>query len=209
MALPHARVLSKAPWPGGFTLIELLIVIAIIAILALIAVPNFLEAQTRAKVSRCYADQRSLATATEMYAADIGRPFIGFNEGGSLGLWTDQQDPRRGIGTYASLTTPVAYMTNVPQDPFIETTGHDGIREWRCYFYEYFNPDVNYFKPAASMGYTYLFRSWGPMRKGAPPWEAEMINRQLITNVYDPTNGTTTWGFILTTNKGVYRGPGT
>ena len=54
----------------GFTLIELLIVIAIIAILAAIAVPNFLEAQTRAKVSRVKADQRSLATGLEAYYVD-------------------------------------------------------------------------------------------------------------------------------------------
>lgn len=54
----------------AFTLIELLIVVAIIAILAAIAVPNFLEAQTRAKVSRAKADIRTLATALESYAVD-------------------------------------------------------------------------------------------------------------------------------------------
>jgi prepilin-type N-terminal cleavage/methylation domain-containing protein len=67
----------------GFTLIDLLIVVAIIAILALIAIPNFLEAQTRSKVSRAKADLRSLAVALEAYAVDnMSVPPDG-NDGGS------------------------------------------------------------------------------------------------------------------------------
>ncbi|MEO8376979.1 MAG: prepilin-type N-terminal cleavage/methylation domain-containing protein, partial [Candidatus Sumerlaeota bacterium] len=63
--MPFSHILKK-----GFTLIELLIVVAIIAILAAIAVPNFLEAQTRSKVSRVKADMRSIATAVEAYRID-------------------------------------------------------------------------------------------------------------------------------------------
>jgi prepilin-type N-terminal cleavage/methylation domain-containing protein len=100
----------------GFTLIELLIVVAIIAILAAIAVPNFLEAQTRAKVSRARADMRSLATAIEAYAVDNTRPPREYDvavDGPFFG-----QTNASGIMSPV-LSTPVAYITQAFfLDPF-------------------------------------------------------------------------------------------
>lgn len=101
----------------GFTLIELLIVVAIIAILAAIAVPNFLEAQTRSKVSRVKADQRSLSVAIESYKIDWNyypsacpsEEWPGYEPSGP------GREGRQGQGL---LTAPTAYITSVPHDPF-------------------------------------------------------------------------------------------
>ena len=54
----------------AFTLIELLIVVAIIGILAAIAVPNFLIAQTKAKIGRMYTEHNAMNTAMMMYRLD-------------------------------------------------------------------------------------------------------------------------------------------
>ncbi|MBI1292669.1 prepilin-type N-terminal cleavage/methylation domain-containing protein [bacterium] len=110
----------------GFTLIELLIVVAIVAILAAIAVPNFLEAQVRSKVSRTKADMRSVATAVESYYVDQNRypvaniaPVFTLPGGGNPGA--ANACDRSGAG----LTTPVAYMTAIPVDPFGVTAADD------------------------------------------------------------------------------------
>ncbi len=90
---------------SGFTLIELLIVVAIIAILAAIAIPNFLAAQVRAKVSRAKAELKSLQTAVEAYYVDENSyPIYSETNFYNLGL-------RR-------LTSPIAYIGSVPSDPF-------------------------------------------------------------------------------------------
>lgn len=90
---------------NAFTLIELLIVVAIIAILSAIAVPNFLNAQTRAKISRTIGDMRSIATAIESYHVDYHAYPPGYNPLSIFGLNV--------------LTTPIAFLTsNRIVDPF-------------------------------------------------------------------------------------------
>ncbi|MBQ7502824.1 prepilin-type N-terminal cleavage/methylation domain-containing protein [bacterium] len=54
----------------GFTLVELMIVIAIIAILAAIIVPNFVRSRARATLTACEENEKNIATALELYAAD-------------------------------------------------------------------------------------------------------------------------------------------
>lgn len=86
------RKLSKKN--EGFTLIELLIVVAIIGIIAGIAIPNFLGARTKARVTRVFADMRAIADALESYSVDnISYP-----------------------ADLDALTPD--YITNLPKDPF-------------------------------------------------------------------------------------------
>ncbi len=95
----------------GFTLIELLIVVAIIGILAAIAVPNFLNAQVRAKIANAQSDMKALDTALEMYRMDNNHYPYWLDSSGSI----INPLPRR----FYPLTTPIAYISTVPQDPFI------------------------------------------------------------------------------------------
>ena len=96
----------------GFTLIELLIVIAIILILIAIALPNFLEAQIRARVTKAKGEIRTLGIAMESYRLDWK-----VYPGRSVPYYNLPGIDRQQVGL-TWLTSPIAYITSLPDDPF-------------------------------------------------------------------------------------------
>jgi len=82
----------------GFTLIELLIVIAIILILIAIALPNFLEAQVRARVSNAKGALRAMEFAMNAHLLDWGCLPSDFNDSSILVAQCRAKGNQFGVG---------------------------------------------------------------------------------------------------------------
>lgn len=196
--------MTKARNSKAFTLIELLIVVAIIAILAAIAVPNFLEAQTRSKVSRVKADMRSLATAMEAYYVDSNR----------------YPQNNTNSTTYpfglVLLSTPIAYMTDsllpdpfIPQTASLITTGTGGsfaaTRQGLAIQYSLRGRNQSGEVDAGISGVVQGQEGrWWMLISNGPDRDSDAYSTPVRTNaiadvvnkIYDPTNGTVSDGNI-------------
>jgi type II secretion system protein G len=182
----------------AFTLIELLVVVAIIAILAAIALPNFLEAQARAKVSRAMSDLRVLATALESYRVDLNR----YPPCSGVGLynaapWYSNPVSQRLI----PLTTPVAYITAIPKDPFpaqsVPTGGGWNVSDYNTYDYVEAHNARGWGSGISSGGEWRLvspgpdlLQAWGGQTASLPQANPLGVD-------YDPTNGTLSTGDLV------------
>ncbi len=183
----------------GFTLIELLIVVAIIGILAAIAVPNFLNAQVRAKVSHAVSDMRTISIAIAAYRLDHNfvppwRNNLGFPEG------VDTPNQIR----YYRLTSPTSYLSSVPDDPFTSYMNPEDYEIWGTgYDYVETMSDV-YGEKTNCWGHEYRLNSWGPDMEngwgGNRYWSGDIENgcpNGIPRFQYNPTNGLNSFGDIV------------
>jgi len=184
--------------PSAFTLIELLIVVAIIAILAAIAVPNFLEAQVRAKVSRVENDLRSLAVALEAYCVE----WNDYPNKSDEGILAGYRGPDRGL---LKLTTPLAFLSSIPLDPFdrelADFTSSGGTTQWGRLTYEMASTGC---APHSPKGWS-VYSSAPDGRDDTGPGVPEYPYETMETMFYDPTNGTISRGDIHRFGPEIFR----
>lgn len=176
---------------SGFTLIELLVVVGIIAILAAIALPNFLEAQIRSKVSRTKSDLRTTAVGLESYAVDHNTYPPSFD--------------------LTRLSTPLAYLSSGSTPDIFDQNGArplgyvQGREAGTTEFLEDF--DVTGSTPgerASIASHGWFLYSNGPDTVNdalQSPMETfqDVVGRPGATggSFYDPTNGTVSRGDII------------
>ena len=200
----------------AFTLIELLIVVAIIAILAAIAVPNFLEAQVRSKVSRTQSDIRTMAVAVESYHVDFNQyplPVAVMNT--DFSIVYPMPSPNHNL--YAqnflpqTVTTPTAYMTTIFSDVFANP-GLEPRPEQQYIYYQNWeytrrladSAGTSFTPPQTFRANAYgawIMSANGPDldRKDLSPTAVGPTN--LINGVYNATNGTVSNGDIIRTQR--------
>jgi prepilin-type N-terminal cleavage/methylation domain-containing protein len=181
---------------NGFTLLELLIVSVVIGILVSAAVPNLMDAQVKAKTARVKSDFYVLAAAVESYRADHATV-----------LNTDGPFAPGYLERLVPLTTPTAYLNQLPVDPFqpmrspfLFTEAEAG--RWRNRMYIYNRSDAengaSHGGDSQWIGFAWSLSSVGPDHHLHFPYyyfPPGFVMPEWY--VYDPSNGVVSGGEIF------------
>ena len=124
--------MSRQRSQSGFTLIELLVVVVVIGVLAAIAIPNFLRAQNKSRVSRTAADLKTFEHAFLDFAADTGA-----------------FPPDSHLDAPYHLAGGVGIENYVPVQPWVQETPLGGHYNWEGPDY-YPYAAISFFEPTAS-----------------------------------------------------------
>lgn len=191
----------------GFTLIEVAILLIVVAILVVIAVPNFRTASIKSKEALALGQMNVIALGLESYYIDYQTyPATANTNPVAPAVADDGGSNHTSYFTLKPLTTPVAYLTRIPEDPFAVTPipptfdqGYDRYGHINAgYAYRNTQGTDQLTFPAfpqyaqeweiASIGPNGVYDSWGT--------EANNLV------FYDPTNGILSNGDIIRMQKG-------
>lgn len=182
---------------NGFTLIELLLVVSILGILTAALMPKMLDARTRTEVVKVRSDMRNVGLALNSFNLTHGN--------------YPEDRTAEFLPRLIPLTTPVAFMTSIPEDSFTKglpplfkptRATPDWMKAYRIngriehpmpFEYMYHNRSDNWTDIAANPeAAAWALKSVGPDK--LPVW---FKHKMLV--VYDPSNGTYSIGEIIIT----------
>ncbi|MCX7000656.1 MAG: hypothetical protein NT106_10250 [Candidatus Sumerlaeota bacterium] len=143
----------------------------------------------RSKVNSLRANMRSVATALESYYVDWSSypptsDFDSLTRDGAGGIYN--------IYALKRLTTPIAYITSVPIDPFAELEGTPLL---------YFGPQEKRDAELSIKGFLWCIWSVGPDGRSDIRSKEDLANLETNILAYDPTNGLLSAGDIACWNS--------
>lgn len=111
--------------------IEFIVVVVILCLLLMVSVPRFFRAQVRASLAQAAIDLKTINKALHAYFAeykDIPPDFDG--SPAKISILINHKGPNTEMWSYRLLTTPIAYLEEIPVDVYLQDLEASG-RKWK------------------------------------------------------------------------------